>query len=124
MPLNESPTFRKRHVAIALVLLVLVLGAVIGVFALRQYAQESHAPIGIVIFLGAVFGASFALLLLTWRFVRTIIAVLRGDKMAARMRRTKKPISGFKCPYCGLFNPPNAEKCDCGHTFKWSDGSG
>jgi uncharacterized integral membrane protein len=124
MSLDESPTFRKRHVAIALVLLVLVLSAVIGVFALRTYAKENNAPFEIVIILSAVCGAAFALLLCTGRLVRTFIAIFRGDKVAARMRQMKRPISGFKCPYCGLFNPPNAEKCDCGHAFEWSDSSG
>ena len=24
----------------------------------------------------------------------------------------------MKCPHCGLFNPPEALRCDCGHDFK------
>jgi len=30
-----------------------------------------------------------------------------------------RPTSAFKCPYCGLINAPEAQKCDCGYVFKF-----
>lgn len=30
---------------------------------------------------------------------------------------------GRKCPRCGLFNPPEAERCDCGFDFEHDTGS-
>lgn len=27
----------------------------------------------------------------------------------------------MKCPKCGLYNPDNSEKCDCGYNFKSND---
>ena len=39
----------------------------------------------------------------------------------AKVRGMRRPQTDFKCPCCGLINPPAAVRCDCGLAFEWAE---